>query len=182
MHSSNAADVYGNTEVGGVAGRSCSYQGKRSGYIIACTNAGNISGNNDVGGIVGWNYWNRDHKGAEVVVIASASTAESVDSDKAGVGLIAGYLYNNSALEKNTLHIGSWALKTSEVTEVLGRSAGCAECKACYAFDSAASITQADVDAMNAAIADYNSGRTPADQSYCPYTWNWTEGSLPVLQ
>ena len=49
-----------------------------------------------------------------------------------------------------------------------------------YKFADASAVTQADVDAMNQAIADYNA--ISGIEQTCPYTWSWTNGSWPVLK
>ena len=76
------------------------------------------------------------------------------------------------------MNYGSWGIKTQPSQSAIRNGQN----TACYAFDSAASITQAQVDAMNAAIDTFNAGKTSADAEYCPYKWSWTAGSLPVLK
>lgn len=177
LYSKNESDVSGSNEVGGVVGWSRDYHHYRSGYVIACTNSGKVKATGaKVGGIAGYNLYNYSHTESESCIVACASTAADVIGNKQ-CGLLVGYAYTNSGTIINKDHYGSWALKTPFVSTLLTGG----EVNACYAYGSAADITQADVDAMNAAIAEYNSGRSADDQSYCPYTWSWTEGGLPVL-
>lgn len=177
LHCTNAADVKGTGDVGGIVGQTRDYHHYRSAYVIACINTGDISASgNNIGGIAGYNLYDYNHTASESVIVACASTAETITGSLKG--LVAGRAYANSGTILNKYNFASWALKTSSTSNILTGG----EYTACYAYDSAASITQADVDAMNAAIADYNSGRSADDQSYCPYTWSWTAGSLPVLQ
>ena len=171
LHSVNAAEVSGTTNVGGITGYTRDYENNRSAYIIACGNTGNVTASNkNVGGITSHLYWDKsNHPNADAGLIACWSTAGSVEGTSSKGLLVASTTHSD-------LICGSWALKTSALSSV----AGSANSTACYAFDSAAAITQADVDAMNAAIADYNSTRA-GKQSYCPYTWTWTAGGYPEL-
>lgn len=173
INSRNAAEVRGNTRVGGITGYNFSYENYRSVYVIGCGNSGNVSGNYHIGGVIGYNV--SDDKGqpyAEAGMIACYSTASRIEATTKYRAVLIG-----QATDTET-HIGSWGLKASGLSSVVYNDE---PNTACYVFDSAAEITQADVDAMNDAIAEYNSLRTPEHPSYCPYTWSWTPGSYPVL-
>lgn len=170
LHCSNAASVSGISSVGGIVGHSRDYHYNRSAYIIACGNTGNVTGSgNSVGGITGANFRDNNHTGSEAGVIACWTDAQVISgSDQNGL-LVGQNTYTD-------LVYASWAFKTSDLSKLVGSRS----LTACYAYGSASEITQADVDAMNAAIATYNSTRA-GKQSYCPYTWSWTAGSLPEL-
>ena len=161
LHCVNAAEVSGTEKVGGIAGYTRDYENYRNAYIIACGNTGDVTASgNFAGGIT--SQLMRDsssHPNSEAGVIACWSTAESL-SAAASKGLLVGKTTNTDLI------YGSWAVKVSGLSKVVGTGSS----TACYAFDSVSAITSADVDAMNAAIADYNSTRA-GHQSYCPYTW-----------
>ena len=165
----NAATVTGASCVGGLAGESRDYHHYKDGWMIACHNEGTIIATSSVvGGIMGQSFEGSGHVDSESYMVACWSTAPTADYNNVVVG----------NCERAESHYGSWGLKTEASQNPL--EAG--TYTACYAFDSAASITQADIDAMNAAIDEYNTGRTPEDPTYCPYKWTWTAGSLPVLK
>jgi hypothetical protein len=170
LHCENAAKVSGTTNVGGITGETHDYENNRSAYIIACGNTGDVTASDQtIGGITGYLVWDKQgHPDAEAGVVACWSTAESV-SATSNKGLIVGYA------PYSDLIYGSWAVKTHGLSKVVGSG----NYTHCYAFDSVSTITQADVDAMNAAIADYNITRA-GQQSYCPYTWSLAAG-IPKL-
>ena len=165
----NAATVTGANCVGGLAGESRDYHHYKDGWMIACHNEGTIIATSSaVGGIMGQSFEGSGHVDSESYMVACWSTAPTADYNNVLVG----------SCDRAESHYGSWGLKTEASQNPL--KAG--TYTACYAFDSAASITQADIDAMNAAIDEYNTGRTSEDPTYCPYKWTWTAGSLPVLK
>ena len=179
INSHNAASVTGTgSYVGGIAGYNRDYHINRSGYIIACTNSGDITANNSyVGGITGYNlYDDPNHKTSEACIVACKSTANSIVG-KDHVGILVGRAYANTGSVINKHHYGSWGLTTSSVSTLVNNG----EMTGCFAYGSVAEITQADIDAMNAAIATYNTGRAATDASYCPYTWSLSAGNAPVL-
>lgn len=165
----NAATITGTSCVGGLAGESRDYQNNLDGWMIACHNDGTvISSGKSRGGIMGQSFEGSGHVDSESYMVACWSTAPTADYQNLLVG----------ACARAVSHYGSWGLKTTASQTPLPTDTY----TSCYAFDSAASITQADIDAMNAAIDVYNTGRTPEDPTYCPYKWEWTAGSLPVLK
>ena len=171
----NAATITGTSCVGGLAGESRDYQNNLDGWMIACHNEGTvICSGKSVGGIMGQSFEGSGHIDSESYMVACWSTAPTADYQNVLVGSCA----------RAESHYGSWGLKTKATQTPLKGSSTTSEIpyKACYAFDSADAITQADIDAMNAAIDEYNTGRTPEDPTYCPYKWEWTAGSLPVLK
>ena len=158
----NAATVEGESCVGGVAGYTRDYHHYKSGYIIACGNEGKVSGTSSVGSITGHSLKDKNHQPSVSAVVACWSTAEEGSYP---------YLLVSTCI--NAVNYGSWGIKTQSSQSVSkdGKNT------ACYAFNSAADITKAQVDAMNAAIDAFNA---VADFE-CPYKWSWTAGSLPVL-
>ena len=171
----NAATITGTSCVGGLAGESRDYQNNLDGWMIACHNEGTvICSGKSVGGIMGQSFEGSGHIDSESYMVACWSTAPTADYQNVLVGSCA----------RAESHYGSWGLKTKATQTPLKGSSTTSEIPyiACYAFDSADAITQADIDAMNAAIEEYNTGRTPEDPTYCPYKWEWTAGSLPVLK
>lgn len=163
----NAATVEGDGNVGGIVGYTREYHHYKSGYVIACGNEGKVSGNSTVGSIVGNSLKDNNHTESVSAVVACWSTAEE-----------GSYPYLLVANCVNAVNYGSWGIKTQPSQSAIRNGQN----TACYAFDSADSITQAQVDAMNAAIDTFNAGKTSADAEYCPYKWSWTAGSLPVLK
>ena len=166
-NSSNEATVTGNTYVGGIVGLSLhNGTGRDSGlplpsYVIACKNIGKIAGANNVGGIIGESQAG-SQKSSMVACYTAAIVAE----------------YSNLLIgncHKTTDNYGSWGLKISDDQKPLVDGTY----TSCYAFTSA---TEAEVNAMNAAIDQYNTGRAADDPTFCPYKWTLTEGNLPVLQ
>ena len=126
---------------------------------------------------MGQSFEGSGHIDSESYMVACWSTAPTADYNYVLIG----------SCQRALSHYGSWGLKTRESQNAVGPDTTGREyiydtSTACYAFDSAASITQADIEAMNAAIDVYNTGRTPEDPTYCPYKWEWTAGSLPVLK
>jgi hypothetical protein len=173
INSTNAASVCGNTYVGGITGYNIPYQNYRNAYVIGCGNSGNVNGKFHVGSIIGNNV--KDAKNqpySEAGMIACYSTAAIIDASTEYKAILVGNSINSET------HIGSWGLKTPSLSEAIFDNGAST---ACYTFGSASEITQAEVDAMNDAIAAYNALRAPEHPSYCPYTWSWTPGSLPVL-
>ena len=158
----NAATVEGESCVGGVAGYTRDYHHYKSGYIIACGNEGKVSGTSSVGSITGHSLKDNNHQPSVSAVVACWSTAEEGSYP---------YLLVSTCI--NAVNYGSWGIKTQSSQSVSkdGKNT------ACYAFNSAADITKAQVDAMNTAIDAFNA---VADFE-CPYKWSWTAGSLPVL-
>ena len=173
----NNASVSGYSYVGGITGYTRDYTtDMASGYIIGCKNTGSVMGvDGTVAGIAAYILCDEaNHNNSESVIVACYSTA-TVISGTSLIGLIGGY-------ERSGSIYGSWAYKTASVSKVIGYSQYKTQPEACYAFDSAAAIIEADVDAMNAAIAEYNVGKSAGDYNYCPYTWRYVAGGSPVLQ
>jgi hypothetical protein len=165
----NAATITGTSCVGGLTGESRDYQNNLDGWMIACHNEGTvICSGKSVGGVMGQSFEGSGHIDSESYMVACWSTAPTADYQNVLVGSCA----------RAESHYGSWGLKTKASQTPLPAGTY----TSCYAFDSAASITQADIEAMNAAIDEYNTGRTPEDPTYCPYKWTWTAGSLPELK
>ena len=164
----NASKVTGLSNVGGIAGYSRDYHNYKNSWVIACGNEGEVSGNGSVGSIIGQSLEDNNHTPSISAMVACYSTAQT----GAYTNLLLGTGVNNIS------NYGSWGLKTKAYQNPLPAGTY----TACYAFDSAASISQAEIDAMNAAIDEYNTGLAVDAAEYCPYKWDWTAGSLPVLK
>ena len=188
--------VVGNGDnVGGICGKNY------GAVIIYCVNNADVEGKNYVGGVVG--YTRDYHYDADCYVIACGSTAEASISGTKSVGGVAGYAmtdnghrntagyivacYSMSSVSGNTsaaiLGSSSHSTVFASVGVMNGTSKACdSDCtvNGVFAYDNAANATQADVDAMNQAIATYNA--ISGIEQTCPYTWEWTNGSLPVLK
>ena len=175
----NNAEVKGTGDyVGGITGYTRDYHHNRSSYIIACRNNGNVTSTSKlVGGIAGYNLYDAGHQNGEACVVACSSTARVISGSK-DVALLVGKSYANSGTVINDCHYGSWALITPTISTLVNGG----ETHGCYAFDPTAEVTEAEVNAMNAAIDQYNIGRAADDPTFCPYKWTWTEGNQPVLQ
>ena len=175
----NNAEVKGTGDyVGGITGYTRDYHHNRSSYIIACRNNGNVTSTSKlVGGIAGYNLYDAGHQNGEACVVACSSTARVISGSK-DVALLVGKSYANSGTVINDCHYGSWALITPTISTLVNGG----ETHGCYAFDPTAEVTEPEVNAMNAAIDQYNIGRAADDPTFCPYKWTWTEGNLPVLQ
>ncbi len=192
----NTKVVGSGSNIGGICGMNY------GAVIINCVNNADVTGKTYVGGVVG--YTRDYHHDTDYYVIACGSTAEATITAKDGsVGGVAGYAmtddshrntvgyivacYSQSSVsgKKSAVILGSSSNSTviASVGVKNGTTQACdSDCtvNGVFAYDNAAAVTQADVDAMNQAIATYNA--TSGIEQTCPYTWEWTNGSLPVLK
>ena len=183
------------------AGGICGYQ--YGALIIGCLNSADVTGSSSVGGVVG--YARDYHTECDGYVIASGSTAEAtvVATTASGkVGGVAGYTLQDEANHTNTYYaivacfseaqcentilggqrstsvFGSWGVGTQSATpyQNVGN----------YLYQDPSQVTQADVDAMNAAIDQFNAlNRTTMQDNIliqCDKKWSFVAGSWPVLQ
>ena len=166
----NNADIKGDKYVGGIVGFTRTYNQGRSGYLIASGSGvdATITANNHAGGIAGSTWDDPNHGDAESYIIAcySLSTISAAKS-----GSMIGNNYSGCGIS------ASWA-KKNDMTNYSGGSNFITTASKHY--NDASEITQADIDAMNAAIDAYNS--ISGIEQQCPYTWSWTSGSWPVLK
>ena len=165
----NSANVTGKTEVGGIVGYTRDYFHDADGYVIACGSTADATitaTNGNAGGITGISLKDNAHANtlSSIVACYSASTISAKTP-----GTIIGSATNATI-------IGSWAL-TNGAEKLSGHNNPVS--LGSFNYDSAADVTAADVDAMNAAIANFNNeGR----EVQCNRTWSWTNGNMPVLQ
>ena len=165
----NAATITGTSCVGGIAGESRDYFHNMDGWVIACGNTGTIiSSAKSVGGVFGQSFEGSNIENSESYMVACYSTAATADYQNILVG----------SCQRAESHFGSWGLTTNPSQTPLPDGTY----TDCYVFDSADAISQADVDAMNAAIDLYNTDRATDDPTYCAYKWVLGAGNIPVLK
>ena len=172
MKCTSSATVKGDNYVGGIVGYSREYYHDASAYVIGCgttSDAVITATNHHVGGIVGQNFTDNDHQSCHYVV-ACYSHAKSITGGSSSKGLISGSNVYNSVM------IGTWAEENGGMALYGGNHAG--TISGSQIFASAASVTEADVQAMNEAIAAFNNLNAEVS---CPYIWTWTSGDWPVL-
>lgn len=170
----NSADVYGNSSVGGVVGYHRDYYRAETdrngilhdiadGYVIACCSTADATitaTNSKVGGIVGDALADNSHTGTKAWIVACSSES-NIKGDKKG-----GILGN---MQQNTTVVGCWTNSAA----VVGAGTNIVA--------SYGSADQVDVDAMNAAIADYNANAPEIEHPICNAQWVLV-GGQPVLQ
>ena len=122
-----------------------------------------------VGGVVGFNLTDDSHRSAHYVV-ACYSNAKSITGAASSKGLISGTRVVNCKI------MGSWAEENGNMALCSGDNAGYISGSQIFATE--ASVTEADVQAMNEAIAAFNNLNAEVS---CPYVWTWTSGNWPVL-
>jgi hypothetical protein len=165
----NNADVTGKTSVGGVVGQSRDYWSNVEGYTIACGSTAEATitaTNGSAGGVVGITVKDNNHENTVSYIVACYSMS-SVSAKNAGAFV---------GSSTNGTITASWA--ANGVAKLSGYST--LKNESSYTYANAGEVTQSDVDAMNQAIATYNA--TAGIEQTCPYTWEWTNGSLPVLK
>jgi hypothetical protein len=165
----NNADVKGKTSVGGVVGQSRDYWSNVEGYTIACGSTAEATitaTNGSAGGVVGITVKDNNHENTVSYIVACYSMS-SVSAKNAGAFV---------GSSTNGTITASWA--ANGVAKLSGYST--LKNESSYTYANAGEVTQSDVDAMNQAIATYNA--TAGIEQPCPYTWEWTNGSLPVLK
>ena len=146
---------------------------KRCTLPESCVNTGVVKAiNGKVGGIAGYSLFDdKGHDNVESIIVACYSTSTEL-SGSSYVGLLVGQ-------QNKGYTIGSWASSVGNLPLVKSNNT---DLQACYKYDSAANVTEADVVAMNAAIDTFNTDKQATDYNYCPYKWVYVAGSYPVLQ
>ena len=145
----NNADVFATTDVaGGVAGYTRSYAAKSDGYIIGCKSSADatITSNAYAGGIVGQVFQDTKHYYTRSWVVGCASESQIVAAKPA---TMIGYSSNATitacwAVKNGANVIANDAKYTSTINE------------ASFQYNAATEATQANIDAMNAAIEAFN--------------------------
>ena len=182
MNCVNNADVTGLEDVGGIAGRSRTYWHGAGAYVVGCssTAAATITatkGNAAAGGIVGKMQMNDEHNLTSPYANTWVVACQSESAVSAGKkGALVGYA--SAENDTKTVVAASWAVKNA--TSALIGDAD-TNIYGSFLYDVASEATQADVDAMNAAIETFNSS---VENSYnINYTKRWVlTANGPVLQ
>ncbi len=130
---------------GGIVGYHRSYTTKTDGYIIACKSTSKATIRSKyAGGIAGYVLHDKNHLYAKSWIVGCAS--ESTISGTTNAGGIIGNA-NNATISS------CWALQNG-TTKLAGK--GTSTNIASYMYSNATNATQADIDAMNAAIEAFN--------------------------
>ena len=146
----NNADVTGSTYVAGLVGYHRSYTTKTDAYLLGCCTTAEATitataSNGIAGGLVGYTIRDNNHLNTKTWTVGCSSES-TVSAAKVGslVGHVSGKV-NYSAC---------WAL--TDKTNFKGSGSSTPEIVASYNYTAATNATQADVDAMNAAIEAFN--------------------------
>ncbi|MBO7285093.1 MAG: hypothetical protein J6U69_00660 [Alistipes sp.] len=174
----NRADVTGNSSVGGIVGYSRDYHHNKDGYIVACTTypeatiKATKATNGKAGGIAGGVMTDNGHSNTYMHVVACTSFSKIEGATKGCIaGSISGKQHTASCVAvkngANVLYGNGKPTTESDVEDAI-------------LYDAATDASQADVDALNAAIAHFNELNPPAE-AVCNYTWT-LENNFPVLK
>jgi hypothetical protein len=171
----NYADVTGNSSVGGIVGYTRDYHHNKDGYIVACTTypeATIKATNGKAGGIAGGVMTDNGHSNTYMHVVACTSFSKIEGTTKGCIaGSISGKQHTAGCVAvkngANVLYGSGTPTTESDVEDAI-------------LYDAAAVASQADVNALNAAIAHFNELNPPAE-AYCNYTWT-LENNFPVLK
>jgi hypothetical protein len=171
----NYADVTGHSSVGGIVGYTRDYHHKKDGYIVACTTypeATIKATNGKAGGIAGGVMTDNGHENTYMHVVACTSFSKIEGATKGCIaGSISGKQHTAGCVAvkngANVLYGSGTPTTESDVEDAI-------------LYDAAAVASQADVNALNAAIAHFNELNPPAE-AYCNYTWT-LENNFPVLK
>lgn len=174
MECESYADVTGKSSVGGIVGFSRDYHHNADGYIVACTTHGEATltatgKNGSVGGVVGETLQDSSHANTTMSVVACLSFAEVKGDNNPRLGCFVGAAGGTNVVASVALISGtSKAYGTGSLTT-----------EEIYIYSAGQSGTQAEVDAMNGAIAAYNA--TAPAEAQCSRAWAVT-ASVPALQ
>jgi hypothetical protein len=170
----NNADVTGRTKVGGVVGYTRTYYDYSDGYVLASKSTADATvkaSSSFAGGVIGCSYRSADHDNTSSWCVACQSESKVETPNKCGA-ICGGVEYTHPAGFS-----GSWALYNGATALVNGPST----IDAIYGYTSASEATQADVDAMNAAIEAFNISPINPDHVTIDDRWVLTANG-PVLQ
>lgn len=162
----NYADVTGKSHVAGICGYSRDYHHDADCYIIGCKSYADATitatgSDGTVAGIVGYNMTDGNHSNTTAPVVACTSQSQIVG----GRRYIISYNSNGKSIACYGVKNGSNSISNSNI-------------EASYAYDANGVATDAEINAMNAAIATYNT--TAPAEAQCNHTWS-ANGGLPVL-
>lgn len=173
----NHADVTGESAIGGIVGYTRDYHHNKDGYIVACASyadasikANNTNGN--AGGIAGFTLADNNHTNTYMHIVGCLSLSNVDGKNK---GAIIGNINHRQ-------HTAGCVAVKNGTTMLYGKGQTSTEVGVTDAilYDAENGATQADVDALNAAIAHYTS-MNPPQEAKCNYTWTLVNG-FPVLQ
>ena len=171
----NYADVTGVSSVGGIVGYTRDYHHNADGYIVACTTypeATITATNGEAGGIAGYTLADNQHTNTYMHIVACTSLSKVVGKTS---GCIIGRIHHGQ-------HTAGCVAVKNGATALYGYSKPTTEShiKDAILYDAVGDATQADVDALNAAIAHYKN-LNPPTHAICNFTWTLVNG-FPVLQ
>lgn len=171
----NYADVTGVSEIGGIVGYTRDYHHNYDGYVVACITypeATITATNGNAGGIAGYTLADNQHTNTYMHITACTSLSQVVGKTR---GCIIGRIHHGQhtagcvAVKNGAEQLYGAGLPTTE-----------SHVEDAILYDNMNGATQADIDALNDAIAHYNS-MTPPNEARCDYRWALVNG-FPVLQ
>jgi len=170
----NHADVTGKSAVGGIVGYTRDYHDNKDGYIVACRSyedATITATDGNAGGIAGFTLADRKHTNTYMHIVACGSLSEIVGKTK---GCIIG------RIDHKQHTAGCVAVKNgAEKLYGVGSPTTESHVKDAILYDAANGATQADVDALNNAIAHYNSNNPPIE-AQCGFSWVLDNGFVTL--
>ncbi|MBQ8204236.1 MAG: hypothetical protein IJZ78_00290 [Alistipes sp.] len=170
----NHADVTGVSSVGGIVGYTRDYHHNKDGYIVACCSyddATITATNGSVGGIAGHTLTDNNHTNTYMHLVACGAFSKIEGKSK---GCIIGTITPKQ-------HTAGCVAVKNGAEKLYGSGTPSTEAGVTDAilYDAANGATQADVDALNEAIAHYNSNNPP-QEAMCNYKWV-LNNDFPVL-
>ena len=170
----NHADVTGESSVGGIVGYTRDYHHNKDGYIVACRSyedATITATDGNAGGIAGFTLADRNHTNTYMHIVACESLSKIVGKT---TGCIIGRIDHKQ-------HTAGCVAVKNGAEKLYGAGSPTTEphVKDAILYDAANGATQADVDALNAAIAHYNS-KNPPLEAQCGFTWVLDNGFVTL--
>ena len=170
----NSADVTGESAVGGIVGYTRDYHHNKDGYIVACMSYADATlkaTNGHVGGIAGFTLADNNHTNTYMHIVACGSFSKIEGKTK---GCIIGTISHNQ-------HTAGCVAVKNGAEKLYGSGAPATEAGITTAilYESASGATQADVEALNAAIKHYNANNPP-QEAECGFTWVLSNGFLAL--
>ena len=171
----NNANVTGESSVGGIVGYTRDYHHNKDGYIVACVSGADAvitATNGCVGGVAGYALTDNNHQNTYMHIVACGSFSKIEGNTE---GCIIGQIVHKQ-------HTAGCVAVKNGAEKLYGSGAPTTEAGVTDAilYDAASGATQADVDALNVAIAHYTSNNPP-QEAQCNVRWALDNGFL-VLQ
>ena len=171
----NYADVTGDETVGGICGYSRDYHHNKDGFIVACTSyeSATITATKHVGGIVGYTLADNQHTNTYMPIVACTSLSE-IASTGTSKGCIVGWVNHKTrmiacvALKNGANNIANTRIPNDGYEVIMSNL-----------YNAGEAGTDAQVAAMNAAIAEFNA-QAP-EEAKCNHKFVVTAG-IPALQ